>query len=300
MEKVDLSLRGGVALLRQAKSYTTTMTMTDLLAAYLGSRECSSRYCESLRRTVKKALESGITSVDQLQSDEVNQFLASLSSLSSTTRCNIRRELLTLWRYAFEERWTEEPPLRVRKIRARTAPPVAWSLTELGRLIDCAESDESYVSVSKCIRVCDCMPAWITASYDTGLRFGDMYSLRVSEIRNGHIVKIASKTGKPVTRPLSAYALARLLDLSKRSRDGTVFQWFMSRRAAFTRMAQFYKRHGFSGSGKYLRRSCATYVEMGQPGSAWKYLQHSTPTLVPRHYEDESLRAVPCGPPPIR
>lgn len=276
------------------------MSLADLLAAYLATRDCGLRYRESLRRTVKKAVEAGITSVDQLESATVNRFLVGLSTLTSTTKQNIRRELLTLWRYAFEEGGTEVPPLRVTKIRTRSSPVRAWSMMELERLIACAEKDDTRIGCMHDMRTKDFMPAWVSASYDTGLRFTDMLTLRTTEIVNGHIVKTASKTGKPVVRPLSQYALKQLIALGKRSPDGTVFAWFLTRRRAFLCMRAFYDRHGFDGSGKYLRRSCATFVEQERPGTAWRYLQHSTPTLVPRHYADQSLMAVPSGPPPIR
>lgn len=173
-------------------------------------------------------------------------------------------------------------------------------MNELGRLLECAEKDDTRVGCVTNMRICDFMPAWISAAYDTGLRFNDMLSLRKSEIVNGHIVKTASKTGKALVRPLSQYALKHLVELGSRSKDGSVFAWFLTRRRAFLAMRAFYDRHGFDGSGKYLRRSCATFVEQERPGTAWRYLQHSTPSLVPRHYADQSLMAVPSGPPPIR
>jgi integrase len=276
------------------------MPLSDLLASYVASRDCGIRYRESLLRTLRKLALAGITSVDQFSPQLVNRFLVGLSTLSSTTRQNIRRELLTLWRFAFEEGMTEVPPLRVTKIRSRSLPPLAWSLPELDRLIECAEKDDTPIGGIHNIRICDFMPAWVSASYDTGLRFSDMLALRRTEIVNGHIAKSASKTGKALVRPLSQYALKQLVTIGKRSPDGSVFSWFLTRRRAFLAMRAFYDRHGFDGSGKYLRRSCATFIERDQPGTAWRYLQHSSPSLVPRHYQDQSLLAVPSGPPPIR
>ena len=288
-------------MIRSSLIINLSMCLDDLLDAYAASRETSKRYRESLLRTVRKAVAAGLTSVDDLQPVQVNRFLVGLSTVvSATTRHNIRRELLTLWRYAFEEGLTEVPPLRVARIRQARTAPQAWSLAELSRMLDCAESDETSIGGKHGMRICDFMPAWVAIAYDTGLRFTDMLSLKKSEIRNGFVVKTANKTGKPLTRPLSAYAIKQVTRLAKRSPDGTVFAWFLTRRRAFLKMRDFYDRHGFDGSGKFLRRSCATYVEQSSPGTAWKYLQHSTPTLVPRHYDDESLRAALSGPPPIK
>lgn len=273
--------------------------MKNLLAAYLASRECSPRYRESLTRTVKQAVVGGVTSVADLNSEQVNRFLQNLSTPSATTRANVRRELLTLWRWAFEEGMTEVPPLRVMRIRARAKPPAAWSLSELSRMLQCAEADETRIGGTSTMRVCDYMPCWISVSYDTALRFADVLALKCNQVRNGYVVSTAQKTGKALTRPLSAYALHRVKQLALMSPNDTLFAWFLTRRRAFIAMRAFLDRYGFSGSGKFLRRSCATYIEAASPGMATRYLQHSEPSLARRHYVDESLLAVPLGPPPI-
>jgi integrase len=212
----------------------------------------------------------------------------------------VRRELLTLWRYAFEEGFTEVPPLRVLRIRAAQRPVEAWSLDQLRQILECAEEDETPIGGLHSRRVCEWMPGWIVIAYDTGLRLGDLLALKRKNIRNGCINTTASKTGKSLTRPLSAYAQEWASRLAQDSPDGSLFSWFLTRRRALVSVRAFLDRHGFGGSTKFLRRSCATYVEASRPGEAWRYLQHSTPNLVPRHYADASLLAVPSGPPPIR
>lgn len=282
------------------KYSTESMRLTDLLAAYVGGRDCGSRYRESLIRTVRKMIEAGINSVDDLKPEHLNRWLASLSSLSATTKQNVRREALTLWRYAFEERLTDEPPLRVMRIRAAPKPTQAWSLPTLDRMLKCAEADETIVSKRHGIRVCDFLPAWIAIGYDSGLRFQDIHDLHVDQIRDCVIVGVANKTGKTFIRPLSEYAMAQARRLAEQSPDGTVFKWFLTRRRAFLCMKAFRDRHKFGGTMKYLRRSCATMKERAEPGSARHYLQHGDGATTARHYIDESLLAVPAGPPPIR
>jgi integrase len=226
--------------------------------------------------------------------------LGNLSTPSATTRSNIRRELLTLWRWAFEERLTEQPPLRVMRIRASAKSPEAWSLADLSRMLDCAEEDETVVHRKSGMRACDYMPCWICVAYDTGLRFSDMLALTNKQIRNGFVVTTAQKTNKPATRPLSKYSLQQVEKLGAMSTDGSLFSWFLTRRRALLAMRAFFDRHEFVGSSKYLRRSCATYIDSERPGEATRYLQHSATHLARKHYIDESLLAVPAGPPPIR
>lgn len=279
---------------------TIEMQLTDLLAAYLGGRDCGIRYRESLNRTVRKMLEAGITSVGDLKPEHLNRFLCGLSSLTATTRQNIRREALTLWRYAFEERWTDEPPLRVMRIRSAPKPTSAWPMQTLERMLKCAESDETVVSKRHRMLVCDFLPAWITIAYDSGLRFQDVYDLRAEQIRDCAVVGVAHKTRKTFIRPLSEYAVCQAKVLGARSPDGSLFRWFLTRRRAFLTMKEFRGRHKIDGTMKYLRRSCATLIEKEKPGSARQYLQHGDGATTTRHYIDESLLAVPEGPPPIR
>lgn len=280
---------------------THTMTLADLLDAYVAARETSLRYRESLLRTVRKANAAGLSSVGDLQPVQVNRFLAGLStSLSATTRHNLRRELLTLWRYAFEEGLTDVQPVRIAKIKPSYAAPQAWSATSLEQMLQAAIADLTPVGGTTKARVCDLLPAWIGVAYDTGMRFSDVLSLSFSNVRNGSVVTKANKTGKPLVRRLSAGTVQDISELQVLSTNGTMFLWAMSRRRAIKTWRAFLDRNGFGGSSKWLRRSCATYLEIEKPGSATRFLQHSNPALAPAHYLDESLFGVPDGPPPIK
>jgi integrase len=277
-----------------------SMRLTSLLTTYLSEREASPRYAESLRRTVRKAGVYGLDLVSQLDAESVNKFLANLT-LSSVTRSNIRRELLTLWRFAFEHAYTDVPPVRVLRIRAPRKPPVAWSRDTLSRLLDAAEGDSRPISArSKELRWCHAMPAWIAISYDTGLRFTDVLNLREESIRNGCVVVSASKTGKSTVRGLSAYAMSRIALLLRYSPDGTIFRWAITRRRAFKKWREFLDELGIDGTPRFLRRSSATYVEKIAPGSAPAFLDHSNPALAKLHYLDMTLMKTPVGPEPLR
>lgn len=275
------------------------MTLHALLCEYLAAREVSSRYRESLLRTVRQAAAGGVENVTDLQSALVNKFLQNLST-APTTRQNVRRELLTLWRWAFEEGITDDPPLRVFRIKSPVRPVQAWSLAELRAMVACAESDMTCIGGLHSKRINEWLPGWIVIAYDTALRFGDVLDLQDTNIRNGTVCTTAHKTGKPLVRTLSGHAQQWAQSLSLGSPDGTLFKWFLTRRRAFIAMRHFLDRHKYAGSFKYLRRACATYVEMQSPGEAWRYLQHSVPTLVQRHYVDASLCPAPAGPPPIK
>ena len=288
-------------MIRSSLIINLSMCLDDLLDAYVASRETSKRYRESLLRTVRKANAAGLASVEAFTPVQVNKFLAALSSaLSATTRHNIRRELLTLWRYAFEEGLTEAMPIRIAKIKPSYAAPQAYSDSDLERLLHAASTDATKVGGTTTARVCDLLPAWIGIAYESGLRFEDVLGLSFSDIRNRTVTTKANKTRKALVRGLSAGTLQDIRKLQSLSTNGSLFLWALTRRRAVKVWRAFLDRHGFDGSSKWLRRSCATYVEMKTPGSATRYLQHSNPSLVNNHYFDESLFAVPEGPPPIR
>lgn len=277
----------------------SSMTLADLLDRYLREREASPRYIESLRRTVRKAASYGLNEVCQLDPDSANDFLRGLD-LSPTTRGNIRRELLTLWRYAFDEGATDQQPVRVMRIKQRRSPPQAWDYGTLQRLLDAAESDSRLISCRVCHPWSLVMPAWISIGFDTALRFTDILFLNKSNLLNGCIAVNAAKTGKVTVRSLSEYSQDAIAELLRHSPDGSFFRWCVTRRRMLLKWLAFLRENKLPGSSRWLRRSAATYVEIEQPGAASRFLSHSNPALARLHYIDPTLLSVPNGPKSLR
>jgi integrase len=277
------------------------MLLADLLDVYLSEREASPRYIETLKRTVKRAHECGLLDTSQLLPEKANEFLARLP-LAAVTRANIRRELLTLWRFAFEHSYTDVPPLRVCRIKATPPPPRAWSLDTLRKLLAAAEQDARPVS-QRCRGLLwrDMLPCWIVIGYDTGLRFSDLLHLHESNIVNGCVICTAQKTGKFTVRTISVAGLEYATRLSEKSPDGTLFKWALTRRRALRKWKEFLREQDVVGSSRWLRRSGATYVEIANRGEAQRFLGHSNASLAPRHYLDQTLTMdIPASPPPLR
>jgi integrase len=277
------------------------MLLANLLAIYLSEREASPRYVESLNRTVRRAGEYGLLETDHLVPVKANEFLTRLP-LAAVTRSNIRRELLTLWRFAFENSYTDEPPLRVCRIKATPPPPRAWSLETLRALLAAAEQDNRPVS-RRCpgLRWLDVLPCWIIVGYDTGLRFSDLLHLRGSDIVNGCVVCTAQKTGKVTVRAISGAGLDYANRLLEKSPNDTLFRWAVTRRRVLRKWKEFLREQQVIGSSRWLRRSGATYVEMQRKGEAQRFLGHSHASLAPRHYLDNTLTLdIPESPPPLR
>lgn len=279
---------------------STPMTLRGLLDLYTQSVTCSPRYQESLRRTVNKAQIYGLGLVCQLAPERVNDFLGKLD-LAATTKHNIRRELLTLWRWAYEQRLTDVQPVRVKRIPPSRRVPQAWGRDALQALLAAAEADETPVSLRyPAVRRQHVLTAWIAVGYETGLRLTDMLALHESQFRGDCIVTVAHKTGKPTVRRISEYARQRCQWLIDRSPDGTVFGWVLPRRRAILLWRAFLKQQKAAGSSKWLRRAGATEIEKHHPGAATLWLDHSNPALCRMHYIDPTLLAPPIGPPPLR
>lgn len=275
------------------------LSLTSALDRYMVAVECSPRYVEGLKRTVKKAKAAGLTCVSDLTADRVNRWLGTIP-LASTTRHNIRRELLTLWRFAHMNGWTEEFPWRVRKIRPSYKPPVAWTMNEMRAMLDAARTDQTPISKRlRMVRRCDLLPAWIGLSYDAGVRFTDVHFVTKDQVRGAYLTTVAHKTGKPLVRHLSAATVKAVQHAAKLSPDRTLFLWALPRKRAFAMWRDFLAQHGLAGSSKWLRRTAATQVERAKTGAATEFLQHSMPHLARRHYIDQTQLDAPNAPPPI-
>lgn len=274
--------------------------LPELARQYIDSHRMSKGYARMLRHAAEKLGESGIGDSTQLTASSLNTFLDARPSCESDhTRCNLRRQILTMWRWGFEEHMIAAKPERVRKIQFVLESPVAWSFEQLCQLLSIAEKDECVVSMKWCLRRCDVLPCWIRVGYESGLRFSDIHLLTKKHFRNGCLCRAASKTQKATIKKITADTQLSIDAMFARSPDGTLFKWALPRRLATVTWTAFLEEHSIEGSSKYLRRTGATYIENEQPGAATAFLGHSDPRLAKKHYLDPTLAAPPQGPPAI-
>ncbi len=268
-----------------------------VLSQYLSRRDCCPDYRRHLERTVERLSASGITSVANLTPDRINHWLDSLPC-SRQTVSNYRRQACTVIRAALgpdAAHFIE----RVRRVKAPLAPPVAWTMDELSRLLHHARSMPGRLQ-SGCPAALF-FTGWLLCGYGCGLRFSDLHNLRCHQIRNGRLHTVQSKTGDPLVVVLSPECARVLTELSVLSQDGTIFRWALGERWLRIRFARLCKAAGVAGTPKWMRRTGATWVEATQPGMASRFLGHRSPELAMRHYVDRSLLPNACPvPPPIQ
>jgi len=239
--------------------------------------------------------EYGITPLT-IESSRFNAWLASLPR-SRTTRSNYRRMGLTLWTFATRRKICGTVPMDIISIKPSAKPPVAWTADELARLLQHCESLPGTFRTSGCPKALF-WKAWVMIGYETGIRMGDLRSLRMDQLRGNRLYVIHHKTGLPQGKLLSDEAVRLFRSLGSLGKDGTVFSWALSRKHIFLHVKKVLQSAGLQGSTKFLRRTGATMCEREQPGSAKRFLGHLSDGLAARYYVDPTMLTDDCPRPP--
>ena len=225
-----------------------------------------------------------------LQDHLVNQWLATFDGLRKPiTISNKRRQILTLWRAAFERRLLDRLPTRVRRMRLPEAVPHAWTLEEVQSLRSAANTLPGNFRLTKIPRS-DWMTAFVDFEWDTALRLGDALSVERTDIWPGnYLVIVQQKTGHSHKCCLSERTM-RSLERTGFQKRSLLFPLWADRSHFYKLFRQLRALAGLgTGSSKWLRRSSATYVEKRQPGAAMRHLGHRTPGLAYKHYVDPGI-----------
>lgn len=260
------------------------MTTASIAQRYLAGRDCHPDY--------KKCMLNLAGKLTDLSASAINAHLRMRQeSVSAITVANERRQALTLWRWAWEEGLTDHAPRGVMKVKAPLRPVRAWTIADCRALVKGAEvffgkRMRNGVDIGKFLQ------CWVLLAYETGARYGDIFSWKKDNFVLSSVGWVTSKTGVPCTRQLSGRALALVAEMLAASPDGRVLGWVCCRRQSFKLMRHLISAAGLpAGSGRWLRRSAATHLEMNQPGKAQWFLAHKTAGLAARHYLDQSQLA---------
>ena len=226
--------------------------------------------------------------VADLTADRIDDYLtAALQHLAPSTVQNHRRMLNTLRRAAAKDGLLVDASIATSLRRVKHALPIvrAWSHDEIRKLLSVAA--EMPGNFRQCPRRV-LMPAWILVAYSSGLRLGDMLQIRHDHIRGDRLAFVMQKTGRPHVVVLDANALHAIASLPVVGPK--IFGSHVSRWRMIPAMRETVQRAGLTGSGKFLRRSSATYAEIAGI-SATGHLGHLTAGLAQRHYVDPLLVA---------
>jgi integrase len=215
-----------------------------------------------------------------------------LGHLAASTVHNHRRMLSTLRRAALRDGLLVDDCTRpIRRVK-HTLPMVrAWTHDEMRHLL--AVASEMPGGTLYCPhRIL--LPAWILVGYSSGLRLGDLLAITYDSLRGDRLATVLQKTRQPHVVVLDANALESIRSLPRRGPK--IFGGLVGRSRIIVAMRALVKSAGLTGSGKYLRRSSATYAQLAGM-DATGHLGHLTPGMK-RHYLDPVIlsdlkRAVP-------
>lgn len=259
------------------------MTIIELATRYctrVGARESYAHQFRVLARRLP-------WKVSQLSADLIDDYLTSaLEHLSPSTVAKHRRMLACLLKFASSERLLNKRtvPRTLRRVKCSPPNPRAWSHADIRSLLSVAEQLKG--GTRRCAYSL-LMPAWILAAYSTGLRRQDLLDLRHDAIRGSKAAIQQAKTGWPHVVCLDPASLAAIRRLPRKG--PRVFGDLISAVQVVRAMRRCVKQAGMEGTGKWLRRSGATYCEAaGYDASG--HLGHRSPGMKV-HYIDRLLLA---------
>lgn len=259
-----------------------SMMIDEFADRYCTSVGGSAGYREQLRVLTKRLP----WQVEDLTPSKINGYLATaLRQLAPSTVCNHRRMLMTLMRAAQRDGLAENHTQTIDRVKQNSPLIRAWTLDELRLLVETAKKMRG-----KTVKYpCDysvLMPAWVLVGYSSGLRRGDLLRIRWDEMRGNRLAIVMSKTGKQHVSVLDEAAMEALEKIPRY--DRIIFGTIVSKDQIRKVMRRLIDAAGLEGSGKWLRRSSATYAELSGI-SASLQLGHQTPGMAYRHYVDQVI-----------
>lgn len=258
----------------------TIMTFSRIAKAYLAERIVSRHYAENVERIALRCCEVSVK--------RVNEYLRTIATEKASTTVRAERTiLLTLYRYAFETGMIDEAPRGVTKVKAKKKPTKAWTLEQLRALI-AATKEHDGQRLKSGADLGAFLRCWVLLAYECGARFGDVMSFTRDNLDGDTLSWTQSKTGDPLSRPLTPACLTAIDTMLEASPDGRILGWACGSRMASRHMRALLDSQELGGSSKWLRRSGATHCEMAQAGSGRLHLGHRSPALFEQAYCDWS------------
>lgn len=260
------------------KQKQKAVTFKQVAEAYLAARVVSSVYQQNVRRIARLG--------GPVCADTVNGYIKRrIEVVSGITVRSERTILLSLWRFAYEQRMVAEWPRGVMRIKAKKPPTRAWTIDQVRVLLDKAAEYRGHWMRSGA-NIGDWLVAWILLGYESGSRHGDIWRFAADNIDGDTLRWTQSKTGDPLHKHLTPACLAACLRMLEQSPDGRIVGWACKPRQAMRWWRQLCVAAGLPGTSKWLRRSGATHIELLSPGKASLHLGHRTQSLAAQAYID--------------
>ncbi len=277
-------------------------TLVGYVEKFLRDRDVSRDYAEQIRKRCRSFVrwKGRSVRIEELKPDDVNEWLRWLrqKNLKPETIDGYRRNLLVVWRDAFNAGLNHHPPLRVRTVKIPRKVVQAYTHEEIKALLSAASKLRGKHRDGN--RRSDFWQALIHAAYSTALRRSDLLIVFRHQIANSGVAHvIQAKTGVGHTVRFSSEALYYAHRLF--CENGLLLPWPYRRDALPPRFQALKRLAGVTrGSLKWIRRSSASYAEREEPGAGSRILGHRSPQVFKAHYEDCGISGEnPKQPPPL-
>ena len=246
--------------------------------------ECASAFSLSIGRPAR---------VVDLTAERINSYLGKMiaDGLSPWTVKSRRTGLMVLLRRAIRMRLVNNvDPHDVRSVFCPQLANNGFSQADAERLIAASLLLVGVIHRTAIPRSVYFESA-IRLLWDTGIRSGDIMRLSKEDFDPaGRIWVIENKTGKRGSRAIrssTCEAIARCIAVGDQSRK-TIWAGICARNfwRGFKALAA---SAGMAGTSKWMRRGSSSEIDKRQPGSGWRFLNHSTPTLFEDHYRVDRI-----------
>lgn len=282
------------------------MLLSDFVESYALSHDIRPSTVEQYRVTasVMNHLLGYPVEVAQLSDDLVNRFLRDYSAQAKPhTVASKRRQILALWRAAYEAGYCDSP----RKIRAVRLPETRrdiWGAGEVRKLAEACQQVKGRLPVSE-IATGLALAALVRAAWDTGMRRSDIFRLeRVHAENDGWLEIVQKKTGRLVLCRLSTETRKLILSTFDDWAPPRTLIWpggpAVARRLSLM-VADIAEDIGLSCDGKpfkKLRRSSITAVEQAAPGTGYLQAGHTSSQTTIRFYLNPAIAQMARPMPP--
>lgn len=277
------------------------VTLRAYLETLLSERDVTSFYARLLRYRVDAFGHylGRMATLADLTPEAVNTWVKHLQETSGFQPKTIRHyqaAVVSVWREAYDRRDWDLPPLRIRRIKVPKKVVRAWTRDELRALLAATKHLRRKIPGTK-ISKRDWMRAYIYAAYCTGFRRCDLmhHALR-KDLRDDVLTIVERKTGKVISRRLSAQSLAAL-ELVRH--DTYLLPWYGDVRRFYQSFRVLVVKSAVTAGGPHkIRKSAGSYAQRNGGGQA--LLGHEDAATFHRHYHDRSIsRQVPEPPPEL-
>ncbi|HEX3999717.1 MAG TPA: hypothetical protein VHX65_14290 [Pirellulales bacterium] len=224
----------------------------------------------------------------------VNAWIASRDGIGSpNTASSHRRQLLVLWRFAYETEVLNELPRRIRKVKTPRRVIEGWDTEQMGRLLAAADQLSGSFRKTRIERRLWWRAFLLTAWY-TGLRLGDVLAIRFDSITQspdggGRLTVVMSKTGDTIDRVLPASAMQAILASMASSPRETCFPLWVDQRHFYRAAKALIHSAGLRGTIRWIRRGSASEAERIKAGAGRAHLGHRTVGLFESNYRVDRI-----------